>query len=61
MATVTITIHTDNAAFEDDPWGEVAYILESIAENMTDEQGLTRSPLIDRNGNTCGSVSIKEN
>jgi len=60
MANITITINTDNAAFEDDPWGEVAYILESIAENMTDEQGLTRSPLIDRNGNKCGSVSIQE-
>jgi len=60
MATVTITIHTDNAAFEDDMFGEVAAILESIATNVRNEQGLTRAKIRDSNGNSCGSVFIEE-
>ena len=58
MATVTITINTDNAAFEDDPWGEVASILESIATTMRDYQYLVSEKVRDSNGNTCGSITM---
>jgi hypothetical protein len=64
MATVTITIHTDNAAFEDDPWGEVASILEKqVARDMRNEYyyvGNVSTGLIDVMGNVCGKVTIEE-
>lgn len=64
MATVTITINTDNAAFEDDPWGEVASILEKqVARDMRNEYyyvGCVSAGLIDVMGNVCGKVSIQE-
>jgi|APGre2960657444_1045066.scaffolds.fasta_scaffold528176_2 hypothetical protein len=55
---ITITINTANDAFQDDPWGEVASILESIATNMRDDQDLTREKIWDSNGNTCGSITM---
>jgi hypothetical protein len=64
MATVTIVIHTDNAAFEDDPWGEVASILEKqVARDMRNEYyyvGNVSTGLIDVMGNVCGKVTIEE-
>jgi hypothetical protein len=64
MATVTITINTDNAAFEDDPWGEVASILEKqVARDMRNEYyyvGNVSTGLIDVMGNVCGKVTIEE-
>ena len=65
MATVTITIHTDNAAFENDPWGEVASILvKQVSRDMRNEYyyvGNVSAGLIDVMGNVCGTVSIQEN
>jgi len=64
MATVTIVIHTDNAAFENDPWGEVASILEKqVARDMRNEYyyvGCVNVGLIDVMGNVCGKVSIQD-
>jgi hypothetical protein len=65
MATVTIIINTDNAAFEDDPWDEVARILETqVARDMRYSDyycvGCDSTKVTDLNGNTCGSVSIQE-
>ena len=60
--TITITICTDNAAFEDDPESEVARILAAYARQLAD--GLTNlsfaRKLRDINGNTVGSVEVKE-
>ena len=60
MANITITINTDNAAFEDDPHSEVASILESIASDMRDERDMrwSKEKIRDSNGNTCGSITM---
>jgi hypothetical protein len=49
---LTITIETDNAAFQDDPAGELAHILGKVAERapMTAEGTVS-----DTNGNTVGA------
>lgn len=65
MATVTITINTDNAAFEDDMFGEVARILETqVIRDMRSGQyyyvGNVSTGLIDVMGNVCGKVTIEE-
>lgn len=62
---ITITINTENAAFEDSPGREVARILSeqahrfySLADMAHLEDGAT---LFDINGNLCGSVTITRN
>ena len=59
---ITLTINTDNDAFQDDPWGEVASILESIATDMREHPNLEdrHSKVYDSNGNTCGTFIIKD-
>ncbi len=55
---ITITIRTDNAAFEDDAAGEVARILRDLAqvfEQRRDGFPLPRG-LYDLNGNTVGKA-----
>ncbi len=59
---ITITINTDNAAFEDNAETEVARTLANSARNLAD--GLTTiilgaTKLRDINGNTVGAVEIK--
>lgn len=62
MASITIKINMDNAAFEDDPQGEVIRILGQVIGKINhglcvaDAEGKLR----DTNGNTCGSVEIEE-
>ena len=67
MESVTITIETGDAAFEDSPVSEVARILRDLASRferdgvsycltLRDINGLT---LHDINGNRCGLVSIQ--
>lgn len=56
---ITITLITDNAAFEDDP-GEVARILRKLADDTekyppTPGDGL---PLFDVNGNRTGQYKV---
>ncbi len=59
---VTITIKTDNAAFEDDPTHEVARILRKLADQMEEsglfQSGLSRK-LVDFNGNVVGQMEIE--
>lgn len=59
---ITITINTDNDAFQDDPWGEVASILESIATNMREYPNLEdqSGKIYDSNGNSCGTLIFKD-
>lgn len=58
---ITITINTDNAAFEDNTETKVARILADFARKLAD--GLTNigitTRLLDINGNTVGAVEIK--
>lgn len=61
MSKVTITLHTDNSAFDEYPT-EVARILRQIAD-ATDEGSwkyMTAMPLSDRNGNRVGTVVVEE-
>lgn len=53
MGKIVITIHTDNAAFEEDYVGEVQRVLAKVYP--TDG-----CPVIDSNGNTVGEVRIYE-
>jgi hypothetical protein len=58
MSTFTLTIDTDNAAFEDHPQAEVARILHNVAERLLFplQEGTCR----DVNGNTVGSFAFDE-
>jgi len=55
MNEFRLTIKTENAAFEDNPIGEVARILKDAARRV--EGGETSGGLRDANGNTVGSFS----
>lgn len=59
MPTVTITFNTDNAAFEDDYFGEVAHIM-FVASRMLEDNGAEpfERKLLDTNGNTIGTVKV---
>lgn len=59
MSKITITIYTENSAFEDDPWGQVADILQSIADDAkrcNEFQDFIR----DSNGNKCGTIKLEQ-
>jgi len=63
---ITITISTENDAFQPDPSREVARILDTFAQNLHDalDAGRPLRPgqgfvLKDGNGNTCGQVMIR--
>jgi hypothetical protein len=62
MASITLTISTDNAAFEEDASGEVARILRKFAERLDEqampEPGETGRLPLDINGNTVGSWTV---
>lgn len=50
----TLAIETSNSAFEEDKRGEIARILEELADNI--RRGKEPSKLVDYNGNVCGKV-----
>lgn len=60
MATLTITIDTDNAAFEDQPEYEVARILRELANGIEKGYIDDNSSIRDRNGNTVGQLTTEE-
>ena len=49
-----LKIDTSNDAFVDDTRGEIARILEKLAEDIYNAK--EPSKVVDINGNTCGSV-----
>lgn len=53
MSAFTLKVYTDNAAFADDPDGEVARILRDVADRV--EGGQEDGAVRDINGNTVGS------
>ena len=60
MATITITITTDNAAFEDDPADEVINVLERLIPKL-DRDACEPGSVIrlrDSNGNTVGHFRV---
>lgn len=59
---ITLDIATDNVAFDDAPASEVARIISDIASRINDGRLLVvsgeRARLSDRNGSTCGHLSV---
>lgn len=55
---ITITIETDNAAFDESPEVEVARILRKLADRVTTSglDGDVILPLKDLNGNSVGEL-----
>ena len=63
MATVTITMRTDNEAFTDNPGAECARILRRAADWIACQATWTDGdsfPLMDLNGNRVGKLTIGE-
>lgn len=54
MERITITIDTDNAAFEGEPAYEIARILRKLADQFETE-GVPPEKIYDLNGNACGT------
>ncbi len=57
MAKLSITIQTDNAAFEGDPSVELARILADYAASL-ERESLRDRKLYDINGNPVGRVLV---
>ena len=58
MARLTITINTDNAAFERDAFEEVSRILRELSDELKHRSIPTK--VRDINGNTVGTVRVSE-
>ena len=52
---LVIEIDCSNAAFEDDPFGEIAIMLQDLALQGQLDLAFPKK-LKDSNGNTCGSI-----
>jgi hypothetical protein len=61
---VTIRINCDNAAFEDDPYSEIARMLQTLAWRIESKSNLVLSgdsiPIKDSSGNKVGTCEVKE-
>ena len=60
---ITITINTDNAAFNEESYGpqeEVQRILEDLADRLVDNSMENITSLRDINGNTVGHFTITD-
>ena len=55
----TVTIETDNAAFSDDPYREIARILHVLSVKVETEEAVPRF-LYDLNGNKVGETDFYE-
>ena len=58
MKKYKITIETENAVFQPDPWVEVQRILERLID-LNNEHGLSECTVRDINGNKVGAVEIE--
>ena len=59
---ITITINTDNAAFLNAD--ELENLLKRIGERITNGRYMVNAgdyPVIETNGNTCGTIRLEEN
>lgn len=54
-----IEIRMENAAFENDPSGEVSRILRTVVQRV-DFRGDNEAKLRDSNGNTCGWARVED-
>lgn len=55
---ITITIDTDNAAFDGNLEGELTRILWNLGDKVLDDNLHDNMPLRDSNGNAVGKVVI---
>lgn len=56
----TVTIHTGNDAFADDPVGELARLLRTIADRIEAGDDISHyRTILDSNGNDCGRFALK--
>lgn len=66
MKSITITINTENAAFDPDPAREIVRILIALTYKLQDGdyhwdgEEFTFDPLYDLNGNKVGTVEVTE-
>lgn len=60
MKSITITINTENAAFESKPEMEVAQILRRLVTKLEIGYSATNDTLRDFNGNKVGTVEVTE-
>lgn len=61
MGRITITIDTDNAAFEEEGGHEVARILRTVAQDfvhLEDPRDLDGKYIRDINGNRVGKIEV---
>ena len=58
MESITITIETGDAAFDDEPATEIARILHKLADEFEQYGRSQFSKLYDFNGNAVGTVTI---
>lgn len=56
----TLTIETDNAAFEFAPGAEVARILRTLADHIDPDQREETGRVRDANGNTVGNWKLTQ-
>ena len=56
--TITITIETSNAAFDDCERGEISRILRTLCRELNGDMRTGQNGLYDINGNTCGRFEI---
>lgn len=59
-----LTVDCKNAAFDDDPWAELAAILRRVADKLDNARGRAFGPfdfpgVRDTNGNRVGSACVK--
>lgn len=59
MESITITIETGNAAFDECPATEIARILRDLATRLEENGDPFWTNLYDANGNNCGRVEIR--
>lgn len=61
MSTFTLTVNTDNAAFEPQPGQELWRILSTLGRRVVDESPAGfEHPIRDTNGNTVGTWTWTE-
>lgn len=56
---LTITINTENSAFEDDEDMEVSRILIRIAERIASGTDVHKALVMDSNGNSVGQIFVE--
>jgi hypothetical protein len=59
MGKVTITINTDNAAFEENYNAELGWIVKELGEKIRRHSDVRGLKLKDSNGNTVGKVEVQ--